>query len=335
MNETTTRKFAYHRKRSRARWVKRKTGRRYQGDEWKRKRGLKWLQLRGFSSRPGSRKEFMKGKSFPSTVRSPCGGAPEVSLMLRYFTRKLFKSNILPAVIKYKLHRGVARALKYSPSARVRVTDISRTKLDNKSPFAGMKSFDSFVNEAKASLLRQYFYSEQIYRKKMFVDLIFPPSLSARSQITRTTFCEGGNISLINWSLSMNIDWSWNGRFATLHFTLFQLCQNFQLKREKTSFILHETAPAQPLPPRLSRSLRKSRHVGYEVRCATRYLVGIYVCHDSLLLGSQLIRIRLESTTGNSWELSLKHTALLSFKFSALNSGASLLSDKRDRKSVV
>lgn len=25
--------------------------------------------------------------------------------MLRYFTRKLFKSNILPAVIKYKLHR--------------------------------------------------------------------------------------------------------------------------------------------------------------------------------------------------------------------------------------
>lgn len=75
-----------------------------------RKRGLKWLQLRGFSSRPGSRKEFMKGKSFPSTARSPCGGAPEVSLMLRYFTRKLFKSNILPAVIKYKLHRGVARA---------------------------------------------------------------------------------------------------------------------------------------------------------------------------------------------------------------------------------
>jgi len=37
--------------------------------------------------------------------------------MLRYFTRKLFKSNILPAVIKYKLHRGETRALKYSPSA--------------------------------------------------------------------------------------------------------------------------------------------------------------------------------------------------------------------------
>jgi len=40
-------------------------------NEWKRKRGLKWLQLRGFSSRPGSRKEFMKGKSFPSTARPP------------------------------------------------------------------------------------------------------------------------------------------------------------------------------------------------------------------------------------------------------------------------
>lgn len=108
----------------------RKVGGRAKGDEWKRKRGLKWLQLRGFSSRPGSRKEFMKGKSFPSTARSlarsPCGGAPEVSLMLRYFTRKLFKSNILPAVIKYKLHRGEARALKYSQSARVRDTDVSR-----------------------------------------------------------------------------------------------------------------------------------------------------------------------------------------------------------------
>lgn len=162
----------------------RKKGRGHQakGDEWKRKRGLKWLQLRGFSSRPGSRKEFMKGKSFPSTVRSPCGEAPEVSLMLRYFTRKLFKSNILPAVIKYKLHRGVARALKYSPSVRVRVTDISRTKLDNKSPFAEMKSFDSFANGAKTSPLRQYFYSG-IYRKKKYLSILlfrhlsFPPPL--------------------------------------------------------------------------------------------------------------------------------------------------------------
>lgn len=42
-------------------------------------------------------------------------------------------------------------------------------------------------------------------------------------------------------------------------------------------------------PP--SRSLRKSRHVVYEVRCTARYLVGIYVCHDSLLLGSQLIYV--------------------------------------------
>lgn len=98
---------------------------RAKGDEWKRKRGLKWLQLRGFSSRPGSRKEFMKGKSFPSTapLRPPCDAAPEVSLMLRYFTRKLFKFNILPAVIKYKLHRGEARALKYSPSVGVHDTD--------------------------------------------------------------------------------------------------------------------------------------------------------------------------------------------------------------------
>lgn len=116
--------------------------------------------------------------------------------------------------------------------------------------------------------------------------------------------------------------------FATLHFTLFQLCQNFELKREKTSFIPYETAPAQPLASQLSRSLRKSRHVGYEVRCATSYLVGIYVCHDSLLLGSQLIRIRLESTTGNSWELNRKHIALPSFKFSALNFAAPLLGDK-------
>lgn len=161
-------KFAHYGKRSRARWVERKEGRGHQakGDEWKRKRGLKWLQLRGFSSRPGSRKEFMKGKSFPSTARSPCGGALEVSLMLRYFTRKLFKSNILPAVIKYKLHRGMARALKYSPSARVRVTDISWTKLDNKSPFAEMKSFDSFANKTKASPLRQYFYSGENLQKK-------------------------------------------------------------------------------------------------------------------------------------------------------------------------
>lgn len=50
-------------------WVERKEGGWAKGDEWKRKRGLKWLQLRGFSSRPGSRKEFMKGKSFPSTAR--------------------------------------------------------------------------------------------------------------------------------------------------------------------------------------------------------------------------------------------------------------------------
>lgn len=144
---------------------KREGGAKQRETSGREKEGSSGLQLRGFSSRPGSRKEFMKGKSFPSTVRSPRGGAPEVSLMLRYFTRKLFKSNILPAVIKYKLHRGVVRALKYSPSARVRVTDISRTKLDNKSPFAGMKSFDSFANGAKTSPLRQYFYSG-IYRKK-------------------------------------------------------------------------------------------------------------------------------------------------------------------------
>lgn len=171
-------KFAHYGKRWRVRWVERKVGRGYRakGDEWKRKRGLKWLQLRGFSSRPGSRKEFMKGKSFPSTARSPCGGAPEVSLMLRYFTRKLFKSNILPAVIKYKLHHGVARALKYSPSARVRVTDISRTKLDNKSPFLRMKSFDSFANEAKASPSRQYFCSGKNFQKKKKKNLSRPYS---------------------------------------------------------------------------------------------------------------------------------------------------------------
>jgi len=62
----------------------------------------------GFPGRPGSRKEFMKGKSFPPTDRARLAArcAVEVPLMLRYFTGKLFKSNILPAVIKYKLHRA-------------------------------------------------------------------------------------------------------------------------------------------------------------------------------------------------------------------------------------
>jgi hypothetical protein len=61
-----------------------------------------------FPGRPGSRKEFMKGKSFPPTDRARLAArcAVEVPLMLRYFTGKLFKSNILPAVIKYKLHRA-------------------------------------------------------------------------------------------------------------------------------------------------------------------------------------------------------------------------------------
>jgi len=133
----------------------------------------------------------------------------------------------------------------------------------------------------------------------------------------------------------MNVDWSRNLVFFTL-LSLFFFFLNFGYfcrvgisnLSAKTSFVLHETAPAQP--PALSRSLRKSRHVDYEVRCAARYLVGIYVCHDSLLLGSQLIRIRLEPTTGNSREPSLKHTALSNVKFSTLNFTIPLLSGTDD-----
>lgn len=72
------------------------------------KRGLKWLQLRGFLVVQVAVKNSWKVNHFlrPSPVVLRRAGGPEVFLMLRYFTRKLFKSNILLAVIKYKLHRG-------------------------------------------------------------------------------------------------------------------------------------------------------------------------------------------------------------------------------------
>lgn len=109
----------------------------------------------------------------------------------------------------------------------------------------------------------------------------------------------------------------WMARAATI----LPFCRNFELKCEN---FFRESAP-----PRNRASTRlylapsgKADTSGREVRCTTRYLVGIYVCHDSLLLGSQLIRIRLEPTTGNSREPSLKHAELSSFKFSALNLAA-------------
>ena len=128
----------------------------------------------------------------------------------------------------------------------------------------------------------------------------------------------------------MDFDWSQNNpvqcsrRITTFPFYFFFNFNYFcpvgiSNLSAKTSFVPHDTAPAQSLVLHLSRSLRKSRHVDYEVRCAVRYLVGIYVCHDSLLLGSQLIRIRLELTTGNSRESSLKHSTLPNIKFSILN----------------
>lgn len=90
----------------------------------------------------------------------------------------------------------------------------------------------------------------------------------------------------------------------------------FEIKSVNTFFV--PTFESDIIPVRLAPA-GKADASGYKVRCATRYLVEIYVCHDSLLLGSQLIRIRLEPTTGNSLELGLKHTALSSFKFSILN----------------
>lgn len=110
--------------------------------------------------------------------------------MLRYFTRKLFKSNILPAVIKYKLHRGEARALKYSPSA---IPTFPAAELDNNSPAAEMKTFDSFASGAKASPSRQYFYSGAKFTEMFLVS----PSPATRSRM-RVTFRVGGNISLAN-----------------------------------------------------------------------------------------------------------------------------------------
>lgn len=128
----------------------------------------------------------------------------------------------------------------------------------------------------------------------------------------------------------MDVDWSRNDlvfaenrNFSLLLFSFLTLAISTVSEfrtwvRKLLSFPTKLHRPSR-LALRLSRSLRKSRHVDYEVRCAARYLVGIYVCHDSLLLGSQLIRIRLEPTTGNNRELSLKHTTLPNIKFSTLN----------------
>lgn len=66
----------YHGTRSRARdgSKERQAGSmRARGMRVEEKKKAKVAATSGFSSRPGSRKEFMKGKSFPSTVRPPHG----------------------------------------------------------------------------------------------------------------------------------------------------------------------------------------------------------------------------------------------------------------------
>lgn len=174
-------------------------------------------------------------------ARSPCGGAPEVSLMLRYFTRKLFKSNILPAVIKYKLHRGEARALKYSPSARA-IPTFPEGELDNNSPLAEMKTFDSFASGAKASPSRQYFYSRRNLQKCS--PTLFLIAFHAFSN-------NKDSISLANWPLSTDVDRSRNDLvFAeTRDFSLllsFLFFFNFSYFRPRISNLNAKTSFVSP-----------------------------------------------------------------------------------------
>lgn len=172
----------------------------------------------------------------------------------------------------------------------------------------------------------------------MFVDLVprSPSPLHARSRITRT-FRKNGNVWQIyryRWTLIVRSGVLAENRDFPFFFN-FDYFRSIEIPRVQKLFSFFErncTDATQPLALRLSRSLRKSRHVDYEVRCASRYLVGIYVCHDSLLLGSQLIRIRLEPATGNSQKLSLKHTVLPNVKFSTLN--FTVPSSRRNRRAV-
>lgn len=64
-----------------------------------------------------------------------------------------------------------------------------------------MKTFDSFASGAKASPSRQYFYSWRNLQKCS--PTLFLIAIHAFSN-------SKGNISLANWSLSMDVDWSRN-----------------------------------------------------------------------------------------------------------------------------
>jgi len=170
--------------------------------------------------------------------------------MLRYFTGKLFKSNILPAVIKYKLHRasGVERRegeMRRRQSIVHRrgcgTPDAPRRGPDNNSTRARARaeSFDGFASE------------ERRRRRGTYANEICESILRTRSPVV----------------IDIAVD-------------AFPLGE-----REMVSRSRGELAKARRIRPLAAGKADAS--TAKSAGC----LVGIYVCHDSLLLASQLIYV--------------------------------------------